>query len=128
MGLTELKGRAYEHITKSITSQTVALEIFGPFAVSATEGHELLREGLMHHPRTHIPQKQFTEIQDFERRYLLQHWSAVRQSSTMKDVLERVGSGGGGGNEHQRYPGFTEVLVDLMGRLDVVPGVEPASR
>lgn len=112
MGLTELKSRAYDHITQSITVQTVACEIFGTFSVNF-----FCRRPLDFIIHSLFTQRQFAEIQTFERQFMLQHWTEVRSSSAMKDVFAAIGTSAGEG----QFPAFAEVLFEVLGHLEVTP-------
>ncbi|CAE6475932.1 hypothetical protein ACGC1H_007273 [Rhizoctonia solani] len=86
LDLAELKARAFAHITKSLSIQSVAFELFSGFSAA------------------------FAEIRKVQMDFALQHWSDIRTSDSMKQVLSELRSG--------RYPGYEEVMHQLLGFLE----------
>lgn len=66
LGLTELKSRAFEHITKSLTVENVPYEVFSTF--SAT----------------------FEVVRKVEVKYFLDHWAEIRGSDAMRSVWHQI--------------------------------------
>ncbi|KAI0263963.1 hypothetical protein BC834DRAFT_924778 [Gloeopeniophorella convolvens] len=66
LGLVELKARAFEHITKSLTVENVPYEVFSTF--SAT----------------------FEVVRKVEVKYFLDHWSDIRGSDAMRNVWHQI--------------------------------------
>ncbi|KAH9980056.1 hypothetical protein BGW80DRAFT_1272964 [Lactifluus volemus] len=66
LGLTELKTRAFEHITKSLTVENVPYEVFSTF--SAT----------------------FEVVRKVEVKYFLDHWAEIRSSDAMRNVWHQI--------------------------------------
>ncbi|KAF8195411.1 hypothetical protein BJ912DRAFT_956877 [Pholiota molesta] len=69
LDLTELKERAAEHITKSLTVENIAYEVFSPFAAA------------------------FETIRKVEIDFFLAHWQEIRASDTMKHVWLQIRNG-----------------------------------
>ncbi|GAB1521561.1 hypothetical protein RhiTH_004658 [Rhizoctonia solani] len=92
LDLEELKARAFTHITKSLSIQSVPFELFSGFSAA------------------------FSEIRKVQMDFALQHWSEIRSSDSMKQVLSELRSG--------KYPGYEEVMHQLLGYLEYHP---PAS-
>jgi len=66
LGLVELKARAFEHITKSLTVENVPYEVFSTF--SAT----------------------FEVVRKVEVKYFLDHWTEIRGSDAMRNVWHQI--------------------------------------
>lgn len=66
LGLAELKSRAFEHITKSLTVENVPYEVFSTF--SAT----------------------FEVVRKVEVKYFLDHWAEIRSSDAMRSVWHQI--------------------------------------
>jgi len=66
LGLAELKSRAFEHITKSLTVENVPYEVFSNF--SAT----------------------FEVVRKVEVKYFLDHWAEIRSSDAMRNVWHQI--------------------------------------
>lgn len=66
LGLAELKSRAYDHITKSLTVENVPYEVFSTF--SAT----------------------FEVVRKVEVKYFLDHWTEIRGSDAMRNVWHQI--------------------------------------
>ncbi|KAF8463227.1 hypothetical protein DFH94DRAFT_786983 [Russula ochroleuca] len=66
LGLVELKARAFEHITKSLTVENVPYEVFSTF--SAT----------------------FEVVRKVEVKYFLDHWTEIRSSDAMRKVWHQI--------------------------------------
>jgi len=66
LGLVELKARAFEHITKSLTVENVPYEVFSTF--SAT----------------------FEVVRKVEVKYFLDHWTEIRSSDAMRSVWNQI--------------------------------------
>jgi len=66
LGLSELKARAFEHITKSLTVENVPYEVFSTF--SAT----------------------FEVVRKVEVKYFLDHWTEIRSSDAMRNVWHQI--------------------------------------
>ncbi|KAH9999667.1 hypothetical protein BJV74DRAFT_974882 [Russula compacta] len=66
LGLAELKTRAFEHITKSLTVENVPYEVFSTF--SAT----------------------FEVVRKVEVKYFLDHWTEIRGSDAMRNVWHQI--------------------------------------
>ncbi|KAI0301112.1 hypothetical protein B0F90DRAFT_1719274 [Multifurca ochricompacta] len=64
--LTELKARAFEHITRSLTVENVPYEVFSTF--SAT----------------------FEVVRKIEVKYFLDHWTEIRSSDAMRNVWHQI--------------------------------------
>ncbi|CAE7231198.1 unnamed protein product [Rhizoctonia solani] len=86
LDLPELKARAFTHITKTMSIQSVPFELFSGFSAA------------------------FAEVRKVQMDYALQHWSEIRTSESMKQVLSELRSG--------RYPGYEEVMHQLLGFLE----------
>ncbi|KAF9483428.1 hypothetical protein BDN70DRAFT_873937 [Pholiota conissans] len=69
LDLSELKDRAAEHITKSLTVENIAYEVFSPFAAA------------------------FEAIRKVEINFFLAHWQEIRASDTMKHVWIQIRNG-----------------------------------
>ncbi|KJA24031.1 hypothetical protein HYPSUDRAFT_65842 [Hypholoma sublateritium FD-334 SS-4] len=69
LDLTELKERAAEHITKSLTVENIAYEVFSPFAAA------------------------FEALRKVEIDFFLAHWQDIRASDTMKHVWMQIRNG-----------------------------------
>jgi len=66
LGLAELKSRAFDHITKSLTVENVPYEVFSTF--SAT----------------------FEVVRKVEVKYFLDHWTEIRGSDAMRNVWHQI--------------------------------------
>ncbi|KAA1067341.1 hypothetical protein PGT21_001715 [Puccinia graminis f. sp. tritici] len=91
LNLTELKSRAFEHITRSLTVQNIPMEVFSSF----TSAYE--------------------EIRKIEVNYMLTHWNEVRDGRSMKTVLKMLSDGG------KVCSGFSEIWSVLLSNLEFKP-------
>ncbi|KAF9454777.1 hypothetical protein P691DRAFT_826991 [Macrolepiota fuliginosa MF-IS2] len=69
LDLRDLKARAAQHITKSLTIENIAYEVFSPFAST------------------------FEEIRKVEVAFFLKHWLDIRTSDAMKSVWQQIRNG-----------------------------------
>ncbi|KAG8685884.1 hypothetical protein FRC11_009894 [Ceratobasidium sp. 423] len=95
LDLGELKTRAFAHITKSLSIQSVPFELFSGFSAA------------------------FAEVRKVQMDFALQHWSEIRSGDSMKQVLSELRSG--------RYPGYEEVMHQLLGFLEYRPSTSEGS-
>ncbi|POV94356.1 hypothetical protein PSHT_16261, partial [Puccinia striiformis] len=93
LNLTELKSRAFEHITRSLTVQNIPMEVFSSF----TSAYE--------------------EIRKIEVNYMLTNWNEVRDGRSMKTVLKMLSDGG------KVCSGFSEIWSVLLSNLEFKPKV-----
>lgn len=68
LNLVDLKSRAYEHITRSLTVQNIPMEVFSAFTTA------------------------YEEIKKVEVDYMLLHWNELRDSDSLKKVLKLMPS------------------------------------
>ncbi|CAH7667576.1 hypothetical protein BY996DRAFT_4579384 [Phakopsora pachyrhizi] len=91
LNLVDLKARAYDHITKSLTVQNIPLEVFSSFTSA------------------------FEEVRRVEVRFMLQNWNEVREGRSMRKVLDSMRDGA------KIYPGFSEVWSMVLSNLEYKP-------
>lgn len=91
LNLIELKSRAFEHITRSLTVQNIPMEVFSSF----TSAYE--------------------EIRKIEVNYMLAHWNEVRDGRSIKKVLKMLSDGG------KVCSGFSEIWSVLLSNLEFKP-------
>lgn len=69
LDLAELKARAFAHITKSLSIQSVPFELFSSFSAA------------------------FEDVRKVQMDFALQHWNEIRSSDAMKQVLSELRTG-----------------------------------
>jgi len=69
LDLRELKERAAQHISKSLTVDNIAYEVFSPFAAT------------------------FEEIRQVQVNFFLTHWQDIRSSDSMRNVWQQIRNG-----------------------------------
>lgn len=66
LDLPELKGRAFQHINKSLTAENIAYEVFSDFSAA------------------------FEDVRKVEVQFFLDHWTDIRGSEAMRNVWQQI--------------------------------------